>query len=440
MHVGDLRRSVDFDRAGEEMYALAAELYPICRSITGDGLRATLGRLARDVTMELHEVPSGTAVLDWTVPNEWNVRDAWVKDASGRRVIDFQRSNLHVLHYSTPLRRAVTRDELARHLYTLPDRPQVIPYRTAYYDASWGFCLEHERLAQLTEPSYDVCIDARLEPGALTYGEYVVPGASDEEFLFSCHVCHPSLANDNLSGVVLTAQLAKLLAPLRLRYTYRFLFIPGTIGAITWLARNQQRVSQIRHGLVVACVGDGGPFHYKRSRRGADIDRAVAYVLRRGAADHVIRDFSPYGYDERQYCSPGFDLPVGCLTRTPHGEFPEYHTSADDLAFISAASLAASLRCYLHVLDVTEGNRRYRNTHPKGEPQLGKRGLYQAIGGSPHRADAEMALLWVLNQSDGAHCLLDVAERSQLDFDCVRHAADLLCAHGLLDEIAEPVA
>ena len=432
MKITDVRRSVDFDAAGEEMYGLIAELYPICRSITGDGFRTTLQRLAREIDLESHEVPSGTPVFDWTVPKEWNISDAWVKDSKGERIIDFRRSNLHVLHYSTPVRRTVGLDELKRHLHSLPEQPQRIPYRTSYYEDAWGFCIEHERLAQLTEARYEVCIESRLENGSLTYGECALDGASEEEFLFSCHACHPSLCNDNLSGVALTTYLAKLLAPLQLRYSYRFLFIPGTIGAITWLSRNQQRASRIRHGLVVACVGDAGKFHYKRSRRGADIDRAVEHVLRESAADHAIRDFSPYGYDERQYCSPGFDLPVGSLTRTPHGCFPEYHTSADDLRFISARWLGESLRCYLDVIDVVESNRRYRNTNPLCEPQLGKRGLYRAVGGTPSPGQSEMALLWVLNQSDGSRSLLDIAERSKLDFETIRHAAELLCEHGLL--------
>lgn len=433
MQLAELRRTIDFDAAGEAMYALVAELYPICRSITGEGVRVTLRRLAKEIALECHEVPTGTPAFDWTVPEEWNITDAWVKDAAGQRVIDFRRSNLHVLHYSTPVRRTVGIDELKRHLHSLPDQPRRIPYRTSYYEAAWGFCIEHERLGQLSEPHYEVCIDARLEPGSLTYGECVLAGASDEAFLISCHICHPSLCNDNLSGVALTIHLAKLLAAVERRYSYRFLFIPGTIGAITWLSRNQDLVASIRHGLVVACVGDAGPFHYKRSRRGADIDRAVEHVLRESGVAHAIRDFSPYGYDERQYCSPGFDLPVGSLTRTPHGCFPEYHTSADDLGFISARWLGESLRCYLHVIDVIESNRRYRNTNPKCEPQLGKRGLYGATSGTASPGHTEMALLWVLNQSDGSKSLLEIAERARLDFETVRHAAELLCAHGLLE-------
>jgi len=434
MNVAELRRTIDLTAAGEEMYGLIAELYPICRSITGDGVRQTLARLARDIELVCHEVPTGTRVFDWTVPREWNIRDAWVKNAQGERVIDFRRSNLHVLQYSTPVRRTVGVDELRQHLHSIPEHPQWIPYRSSYYEDAWGFCIEHERRAQLTDQAYEVCIDSRLEDGSLTYGECAIAGGSDDEFLFSTHTCHPSLCNDNLSGVALAAQLAKQLAPLELRYSYRFLFIPGTIGSITWLSRNAPRLSRIRHGLVVACVGDGGAFRYKRSRCGAEIDRASEHVLRHAGADYEVRDFTPYGYDERQYCSPGFDLPVGSLTRTPNDCFPEYHTSADDLGFITPRNLSESLRCYLEVIDLVESNRRYASTNPKGEPHLGSRGLYRAVGGQPSPERAQMALLWVLNLSDGRHSLLDIAERAQLDFDTVRHAADLLAAHGLLAE------
>jgi aminopeptidase-like protein len=439
MKIGALRQAIDIEAAGEEIYGLIAELYPICRSITGNGVRQTLARLARHIDLTCHEVPTGTRAFDWTVPREWNITDAWVKTASGERVVDFRRSNLHVLHYSVPVRRRVGLDELKQHLHSLPEHPQWIPFRSSYYEERWGFCIEHERLTRLGDEEYEVCIESRLEDGSLTYGECAIAGASEEEFLFSCHVCHPSLCNDNLSGVALATYLAKLLAPLELRYSYRFLFVPGTIGSITWLSRNEERVSRIRHGLVVACVGDAGTLHYKRSRRGAEIDRAVEHVLRHCGAAYEVRDFSPYGYDERQYCSPGFDLPVGSLTRTPHGCFPEYHTSADDLSFVAPRWLGESLRCYLEVIDVVEGNRRYANTNPKCEPQLGTRGLYGAIGGLPSPERTQMALLWVLNLSDGRHDLLAIAERAALDFGTIRHAAELLCAHGLLEQIPAPV-
>jgi aminopeptidase-like protein len=434
MRVADLGQSVDLAEAGREMHALVEELYPLCRSITGAGLRATLDRIARDVPLARHEVPTGTRVLDWTVPREWSVRDAWVKNARGERVVDFRRSNLHVVQYSVPVHRRMSLAELRPHLHTLPDRPDWIPYRTSYYEERWGFCLEHARLAELAEGEYEVCIDSTLTDGNLSYGECVLRGETDDEVLLSCHVCHPSLCNDNLSGIALCTRLARLLGSCARRFTYRLLFVPGTIGALTWLSRNEPRLAAIRHGLVVACVGDPGKPHYKRSRRGADVDRAVELVLRHTGEPYEVRPFSPYGYDERQYCSPGFDLPVGSLTRTPHGEFPQYHTSADDPSLVTAEALGASLGLYLEVLAVLEEDRRYRGTNPKGEPQLGRRGLYGALGGLPHRRQAEMAMLWVLNLADGRHGLLDVAERAGLDFRTVRTAATLLREHGLLED------
>jgi aminopeptidase-like protein len=423
-----VREGLDMESVGTALYECAAELYPLCRSLTGDGLRETLRRLQRLVPLTLHEVPTGTAVFDWTVPKEWNIRDAWVKNIRGQRVIDFQRSNLHVVSYSVPVRRHMSFAELRPHLHTLPDSPDWIPYRASYYTETWGFCLSQRQLDTLEHGDYEVCIDTTLEPGSLTYGELLVPGESSDEVLISCHVCHPSLANDNLSGIAIAAHLGRVLRSKPLRYSYRFLFLPGTIGPITWLSRNEDAVPRIRHGLVLVCLGDAGRLTYKQSRRGdAPIDRAAAHVLRH-AGDHEIQSFSPYGYGERQYCSPGFDLPVGRLSRTPHDCYPEYHTSADDLTFIRADRLADSFAACLAIIDVLEHDRTYVNQHPKCEPQLGRRGLYREIGAE------EMAILWVLNQSDGQHSLLDIAERSGLEFEPVRRAAALLARHNLLKE------
>jgi aminopeptidase-like protein len=423
-----VREGLDMESVGTALYECAAELYPLCRSLTGDGLRETLRRLQRLVPLTLHEVPTGTAVFDWTVPKEWNIRDAWVRNIRGQRVIDFQRSNLHVVSYSAPVRRHMSFAELRPHLHTLPDSPDWIPYRASYYTETWGFCLSQRQLDTLEDGDYEVCIDSTLEPGSLTYGELLVPGESSDEVLISCHVCHPSLANDNLSGIAIAAHLGRVLRSKPLRYSYRFLFLPGTIGPITWLSRNEDAVPRIRHGLVLVCLGDAGRLTYKQSRRGdAPIDRAAAHVLRH-AGDHEIQSFSPYGYGERQYCSPGFDLPVGRLSRTPHDCYPEYHTSADDLTFIRADRLADSFAACLAIIDVLEHDRTYVNQHPKCEPQLGRRGLYREIGAE------EMAILWVLNQSDGQHSLLDIAERSGLEFEPVRRAAALLARHNLLKE------
>jgi aminopeptidase-like protein len=413
---------------GTAMYGLVAELFPFCRSITGDGVRRTLERLAEEIDLEMVEIPSGTEVFDWTVPLEWNIRDAWVKDPSGRRVVDFAASNLHVMSYSVPIQATMPLDELRTHLHTLPDRPDCIPYRTSYYDENWGFCLTQRQLDALPDGTYEVCVDSTLQPGHLVYGEYLLPGECDDEVLISCHTCHPSLANDNLAGVAVAVFLAKQLresAPLR--FSYRFLFIPGTIGSITWLAGHQGDVGRIRHGLVLACLGDPGHFTYKRSRQGrAEIDLVVEHVLRRSGRPHRVVDFSPYGYDERQFCSPGFDLPVGCLTRTPHGQFPEYHTSADNLDFVRSECLEDSLATCLDVIRCVEANRRYLNRNPKCEPQLGKRGLYGAIGGRSDTQERQMAMLWVLNLSAGDHSLLDIAERSGLPFEVVAEVAEHL--------------
>ncbi len=421
--------------AGQEIYQLIEELYPICRSITGDGFRQSLGIMAKHLPLDVHEVPSGTQVLDWTVPREWNIRDAYIKNAAGERIVDFHKSNLHVLNYSVPVNGKMRLDELKPHLFSLPDDPDWIPYRTSYYKENWGFCVTHNLLESLGEEEYEVVIDSSVEDGHLTYGEYLVHGESEDEFLISCHCCHPSLCNDNLSGMGLAIQLAKTLSQRKLRYSYRFLFIPGTIGSITWLARNLDQVSKIKHGLVVACVGDRGKLHYKKSRHGdREIDRAALHVLAHSGQEYGVIDFFPYGYDERQYSSPGFDLAVGCLSRTPHGKFPQYHTSADNLDFISAECLNDSYEKYLEIIDVIEGNRVYTNTHPYGEPQLGRRGLYATFGGRKDSSDREMATLWILNLSDGHHSLLEIAERSGMSFSMIRECADALIRTELLIE------
>jgi aminopeptidase-like protein len=432
-----LRAALDPATVGPAIHALMRELYPICRSITGDGFRQTLARLKEEVPLEVHEVPSGTKVFDWTVPREWNIRDAYVKNSSGDRVIDFRRHNLHVVNYSVPVQGKMSLAQLRPHLHTLPDQPDLIPYRTSYYKEAWGFCLPHRQLEQMPEDEYEVCIDSTLQDGHLTYGECLLKGASAQEVLISCHACHPSLCNDNLSGVTVATFLAKHLARVPLRYSYRFLFIPGTIGSITWLSLNEDRARAIAHGLVLTCIGDRGNFTYKKSRRGnAEIDLAVGHILKHSGRDSTTVEFSPYGYDERQYCSPGFDLAVGCLMRSPHGEFPEYHTSADNLDFVDPAALADSFAKILSVCDVLEHNRTYRNLNPKCEPQLGKRGLYSVVGGT-HIKQLEMAMLWVLNLSDGRFSLLDIAERSGLAFDMISDAADMLLHHDLLTPVQE---
>jgi aminopeptidase-like protein len=417
------------------MYQLIQRLYPICRSITGNGLRQTLHLLQEAIPLTVHEVPSGTQVFDWAVPPEWNIKDAYVKNARGEKVIDFKKLNLHVINYSVPVKKKVSLSELKEHLVTLPDHPDWIPYRTTYYKRTWGFCLSHRQLLELEEGEYEVCIDSSLEDGHLSYGELFIEGQMPDEVLFSCHVCHPSLCNDNLSSIAVAAFLAKYLRSRSLRYSYRFLFIPGTIGSITWLFRNEMRTSLIKHGLVLSCLGDAGQFTYKKSRRGdVEIDRVVEFVLQQSGNKYTTVDFSPYGYDERQFCSPGFNLPIGCLMRTPNGCFPEYHTSADNLEFVGSEFLAESFSQCLAIVNVLENNKKYVNQNPKCEPQLGKRGLYGALGGAVNGRMHELAMLWVLNYSDGRYSLLDIAVQSGLKFDIVQRAANLLVQHDLLKE------
>lgn len=435
--IGSLGCSVEQDLAGREMHALIARLYPLCRSMTGDGVRQTLTILSEHIPLTVHEVASGTRVFDWTVPQEWNIRDAYVKGPEGERVIDFSQSNLHVVSYSCPVRETMDLEHLKGHLFTLPEQPDWIPYRTSYFKDSWGFCLSHNRLLSMQEGMYEVCIDSSLVNGRLTYGELLLEGSTSDEVLISTHVCHPSLCNDNLSGIAVATMLAQVLAKAERRYSYRFLFIPATIGAITWLALNESSAHRIKHGLTLACLGDPGNTTYKKSRRGdATIDRVMMHVLKHSENDFELDEFVPYGYDERQFCSPGFDLPVGCLMRTPHGRFPQYHTSADDLLFITPAALADSLSKCLAALSVLEGNATFLNQNPKCEPQLGRRGIYRPYAEQKDRGTKELALLWVLNQSDGKNSLLDIAEKSGMRFQEIKEAADLLVTHELLKEKA----
>lgn len=429
------KNSAPLKEIGLEAYSLIAELFPICRSITGEGFRQTMDILRQHIPLQLHEVSSGTKVFDWEVPREWNIKNAYVKNSKGEKVIDFQRSNLHVLNYSIPVNKVVSLTELKEHLFTLPNHPDWIPYKTSYYKDNWGFCLSHNDLLQLEEGEYEVFVDSTLENGNLTYGEVFLEGESQEEVLISCHCCHPSLANDNLSGISIATQLAKHFLSIPHRLSYRFIFIPGTIGAITWLSLNEPNLSRIKHGLVITGVGDPGKITYKRSRRGdAEIDRVASYVLQNSGMDHDIIDFYPYGYDERQYCSPAFNLPVGCMMRTPYGQYPEYHTSADNLEFINPAMLEDSFSTLLKITNILESNRTYMNLSPKCEPQLGKRGLYSSIGAN------ELALLWVLNMSDGDNSLLDIAQRSGIKFDSIGSAAKLLLDANLITPYQEQIA
>jgi aminopeptidase-like protein len=419
---------------GESLHAFIRELYPINRSITGDGVRATLDRITQHIPIQRTEVPSGETAFDWTVPREWNVREAWVADEHGHRVIDVARHNLHLVSYSVPFRGRMTLEQLRPRLHSLPDRPDSIPFRTSYYRDYWGFCLTDRQLAALPDGLYDVCIDSELRDGSLTYGESFIPGKLKDEVLISAHVCHPSMCNDNLSSIAVGTYLAKSLHGTRPRYSYRFLFAPGTIGAVAWLSRNRRTANRIKHGLVLTCIGDSAPFTYKKTASGnATIDRAMVNALTHWQTPGRTECFSPYGYDERQYNSPGFNLPVGCLMRSIHGQFPEYHSSADNLDFVKPDKLEESLQLCHRLVDTLERDKCYVNRSPWGEPQLGKRGLYRPFGGETPPED-HMALLWVLNRADGSRSLLEIAELAQLPFAVIADAADRLREAGLLTE------
>lgn len=421
------------DNLGSQMFELAKELYPLCRSITGSGLRKSLEIIQKHIPLSIKEYATGSQVFDWTIPKEWNIADAWIKNNRGEKVVDFQNSNLHVVNYSIPVRATMSLEELKQHLHSLPQHPDWIPFRTSFYNETWGFCLTHKQLESLAEGDYEVFIDSALTEGSLTLGEYYLQGDSDNEILISCHCCHPSLANDNLSGMVIATYLAKKLKAEKRFYSYRFLFNPVTIGSITWLANNKEITGKIKHGLVLACLGDSGDMTYKKSRQGnAVIDKVAEFILRESGDKYTINDFSPYGYDERQFCSPAFNLPVGLLSRTPHGRYPEYHTSADDLTLVTSEHLEKSYNTCVDILKLLEMNVYYQNQKPECEPQLGKRGLYKLIGGHNDPGDFQMAMLWMLNLSDDKHSLLDIAERSGLGPDILNEVAIILVDHDLL--------
>jgi len=423
---------------GDELYKLISRLFPICRSITGNGVRQTLKIMQEYLPLQVNEVPSGTPVFDWTVPNEWNIHDAYIKNMKGEKLVDFNDSNLHVLNYSVPVKGTYSVQELKSHLTSIPDKPEWIPYRTSYYQASWGFCLSHSQLQTMKDDEYEVCIDSSLKPGSLTYGEYYIPGQTEEECLFSCHICHPSLCNDNLSGIAVVLWLAKMLSTQKNRLSFRFLFIPGTIGAITWLALNENKLNKIKFGLVATLLGDRSSFTYKKTRNGnAIIDQAVVHFLKFSGDDYRLVDFSPYGYDERQFNSPGINLPVGSLTRSQYGQYPQYHTSADNLELVIPEKLEASLNAYLFIANILDHNIVYVNQFPKCEPHLGKRDLYKAINAENDQETElrKMAMLWCLNLSDGNHSLLDIADRAAIPFELMKEVGEILEEKGLVKRL-----
>jgi aminopeptidase-like protein len=425
MNLDEFKKIMDnVDLTGSEMFQLMTKLYPICRSITGNGVRQTLAEIKNHIDLKVNEIPTNKKVFDWTIPKEWNISDAYVLDPKGNKVVDFKKSNLHVVSYSVPISKKMPLEELKQHIHTLPDQPNTIPYLTTYYKDDWGICMTHNEFLKLQAGEYEVVIDSTLNDGSLTYGEFLIKGKTSEEILISCYVCHPSMCNDNLSGVVLATALAKQLSKIQMNYSVRFLFIPETIGAITWLALNEKNLSKLKHGLVATCLGDPGVSTYKKTKHGkAEIDRTVEFVLKNSGKQYQILDFFPTGSDERQFCSPGFNLPVGSLMRTPYGRFQQYHTSDDNLEFVKAEFLADTYRKYLNTIFVLENNKKYLNLNPKCEPQLGKRGLYRQIGGQKTSKDSEAAMFWLLSFSDGSHDLIDISEKSGIQFEILHDVA-----------------
>ena len=420
--------------AGKEIYDLAVRLFPICRSITGDGFRQSLAIIREQVPeMQVFEVPTGTQVFDWTVPREWNIRGGWIRRKSGETVIDFRNSNLHVLGYSVPVHQTVSREALLEHVYTQPEQPDWIPYVTSYYKERWEFCMSEHQKQQLTDDEYEVCIDSTLADGSLTYGELIVPGETDEEIFFSTYLCHPSMANNELSGPCLMTALIRYVQSLtNRRYTYRFIIVPETIGSITYLSRHLPEMQQhVKAGFVLSCVGDARTYSMVSTKYEDTLaDRVLQNVLRYHYPDYIRYSFMKRASDERQYGSAGVGLPVCAFCRSKYHEYPEYHTSADDLSLISPNGLQGSYDVMVKVIDALEHNRHYRMTVPC-EPQLGKRGLYPTIQ-QKGTYDAFRALQHFTAYADGRNDLIDISNLIGTPVDQLIPIVAKLTEHQLL--------
>ncbi|MDG1873875.1 MAG: DUF4910 domain-containing protein [Mariniblastus sp.] len=430
------------NHVGQQMHRCITQLFPYHRSNAGVGLRQTLSDLQDILPIKVHEVPTGTKVFDWEVPQEWRIKDAFIADEAGQRIVDYCDSNLAVMSGSLPIRARMRAAELRPNLLTLKEElnPDWVPYRTAFFRDAWAFCVSHKQWARLNQDDqevFNVVIDSEFIDGSLTYGEVTIEGQTKETILVYAHCCHPSLANDNLSGVAVAAFLGKQLLERVARgdipfKTYKIVFAPATIGAITWLAQNEKMTANITGGLILSLLGDAGGFTFKQSRVESSVNRAVELVMHNRNTPFEMRPFSPFGYDERQFCSPGINLPMGCFMRTPNGEFPEYHTSADNLEFVSPEALADSLDVVTEILATLEQNFKPVNLHPFCEPQLGNRGLYRAFGEHDDRGRFQEAVMWILNQADGTKDLLAIAKHCELPMKLVREAADVLVEHELL--------
>lgn len=425
-----------------ELSAWLGDLFPLTRSLTGAGNRETLRRLQALVPLAIHEVPSGTAVYDWIVPDEWSIRDAWIAGSDGRRLVDFRASNLHVVSYSEPIRRQMSWDELAPHLHCHPELPEAIPYRTSYYKRTWGFCVthaQHDALQRHGGP-FDVVIDATLAPGSLSYGELLIPGRSAQEILLSCYICHPSMANDSLSGVVLTAFLARDLMATPRQYSYRVVFVPETIGAIAYCATHEAEMKRIDMGLVITTVGGPGSFGYKQSFNPQHaINRHIEETFAETATPFVTYPFDIHGSDERQYSSQGFGLNIATISKDRYYEYPFYHSSLDNLDFVTGDQLAATLALYRRLIDKLDARQIYRSNSPHGEVMLSRHGLYPAAGGALRpetggRSTLDL-ILWLLFWCDGRAAIGDIEHRLGLSPGQLDELVAGLAAKGVLTRV-----
>jgi aminopeptidase-like protein len=397
---------------GVEMHDFIRRLFPICRSLTGDGVRETLRIIKEHIPITMHEVPSGTVVFDWKIPKEWNIKDAYIEDENGQKIVDFKKNNLHVIGYSTPINKTITLAELQEHLHSLPDRPDAIPYVFSFYKEQWGFCMTHHERLKLKGKSYKIVIDSEFKEGFLTYAELIIPGESEKEIFISTYVCHPSMANNELSGPAVATFLAKSVLSKPRRYTYRFIFIPETIGAITYLTRNLEKMKKnVIAGFNLTCVGDNGSYSYIPTRNGDTYtDKVMLNVLSSMHPDFIKYSFLDRGSDERQYNAPGIDLPVCCFSRSKFGKFPQYHTSLDNLDFVTAEGLASSLNVLDACVRLLEENKIYQ-TLCLGEAQLGKRGLYPTISSEKSTYKKAREIIDFMMYADGRNDLIDISNK-----------------------------
>lgn len=423
---------------GSDLYELARNIFPIYRSITGDGVRTTLKYLKKIIPdMQIHEVASGTRVYDWTVPKEWNISEAYIENNRREKIIDFKKNNLHVVGYSCPIDKWVSKEELKQYIYTQPDQPDVIPYITSYYSLRSGFCMSKDMWNDLPDGSYHMYIDSKFTDGSMTYGEIIIPGVTSEEICFSTNICHPGLGSNEVSGPCVLTYLAKWLSeePNR-RYTYRFLFIPETIGSITYISQHLEEMKKnIKAGFVVTCVGDDLEYSYVESRKGGTLaDRALQQVLKYYAPMYKKYSFLKRGSDERQYCAPGVDLPFVVFCRSKYHEYKEYHTSADNLSFISSAGMGNALEVLKRVVMTLEYNQYYRTT-VLCEPQLGKRGLYPTISQKGTYKNNVRVIQNLLAYADGMSDLIEISNSINEPIEELAKTIDILLAEGLVKVI-----